>query len=124
MKFTKLSPNIFYTDIKIGLKLFVDCLEFKISYDDLDAQEPFGVIEKDGLGVHLIQSKEFAEKDRPELRLETNNIEEVYSKVKANFPTLLHPNSKEISLKPWGAKEFALHDESGVCVIIQQWNVQ
>lgn len=122
MKFTKLSPNIFYSDIKVGIKLFVECLGFTISYNDLNSEEPFCVIEKDGLGMHLIQSKEFAEKDRPELRLETNNIQEVYNKIKITFPELLHPNSKEISIKPWGAREFALKDESDVCVIIQEWN--
>ena len=124
MKFTKLTPNVFYSDIKTGLNLFLECLEFKIGYDDLGSENPSCVIEKDGLGIFLIQSKEFAEKDRPELRLETTNIEEVYNKVKTSFPGLLHPNAKEISLKPWGAKEFALNDESGVCVIIQQWTLK
>ncbi|MBS1627685.1 MAG: hypothetical protein JSR09_09405 [Bacteroidetes bacterium] len=121
MKFIKLSPNVFYADIKIGLKLFVECLEFTISYDDLNSSNPFCVIEKDGLGLHLIQNKEFADKDRPEIRLETNNIEEVYNSVTKKFPELLHPNSKNISIKPWRAKEFALKDESDVCIIIQQW---
>lgn len=121
MKFTKLVPNIFYTDIDNGLKLFIDCLEFSIGYDDLKAEQPFCVVEKDGLSIHLVQNKEFAEKDRPEIRLETNNIEEVYTKIKATHKGLIHPNSKEITLKPWKAKEFALLDESGVCVIIQQW---
>jgi len=121
MNFTKLVPNIFYSDIKVGLKLFVECLEFTIGYDDLKSEEPFCVVEKDGLGIHLIQSKEFAEKDRPEIRLETNDIEEVYNKIKSTHPDLLHPNSKEITLKPWRAKEFALKDESDVCVVIQQW---
>jgi hypothetical protein len=121
MTFTKLVPNIFYSDVKVGLKLFVECLEFAIVYNDLNSEEPFCVIEKDGLGIHLIQNKEFAEKDRPEIRLETNNIEEVYSNVKTKYPDLLHPNSKEVELKPWQSKEFALKDDSDVCVIIQQW---
>jgi hypothetical protein len=121
MKFTKLVPNIFYADIKVGLKLFVECLEFTIGYDDLGSEEPFCVVEKDGLAIHLIQSKEFAEKDRPEIRLETDNIEEAYSKVRLTFPELLHPNLKEIALRPWQAREFALKDDSDVCVIIQQW---
>jgi len=121
MKFTKLSPNVFYSDIKIGLKLFVECLHFNITYNDLKSDNPFCVIEKDGLGLHLIQDKEFAEKDRPELRLVTDDIEEVYNTVKTTFPELLHPNSRQIQLKPWGAKEFALKDESDVCIIIQQW---
>ena len=30
MTFTKLIPNVFYIDIKDALKLFIDCLDFKI----------------------------------------------------------------------------------------------
>ncbi len=121
MKFTKLVPNIFYTDIKVGLDLFVNCLEFTIGYDDLKSENPVCVVDKDGLAIFIIQSKEFAEKDRPELRLHTNNIEEVYNKVKSTHSELLHPNLNKITLRPWGAKEFALRDKSDVCVIIQQW---
>ena len=121
MKFTKLVPNVFYTDIKTGLKLFVECHGFAITYDDLNSGNPFCVVQKDGLALHLIQSEEFAAKDRPELRLETEDIETVYSHVKENFPELLHPNSKQVTLKPWKAKEFALLDESGVCLVVQEW---
>jgi hypothetical protein len=121
MKFIKLVPNVFYTDIKVGLKLFVDCLEFSIGHDELKSDDPFCVIEKDGLRLNLFQNQEFAEKDRPEFRLVTDNIEEVYKKVAATYPELLHPNLKAITLRPWGAKEFAMKDESDVCVIIQQW---
>ena len=121
MKFTKLIPNIFYSDIKVGINLFVECLEFTIGYDDLKSEEPSCIAEKDSLAIFIIQSKEFAEKDRPELRLQTNNIGEVFTKVKSKYPELIHPNSNEVVLKPWGAKEFALRDKSDVCVIIQQW---
>ena len=122
MKFKTLVPNIFYADIKTGLNLFVSCLDFTITYSDLESKEqPFCVIEKDGLKVHLVQSEEFAVKDRPEIRLETANIEEVYTKVKRTHPRLLHPNLNEIILRPWGAKEFGLRDESDVCIVIQEW---
>jgi len=122
MQFTKLCPNVFYTDIKVGLKLFVDCLEFKIVHSDLDSAHPFCAIGKDNLAVHLIQDKEFAEKDRPEIRLITTNIDEAYIQIKEKFPELLHPNLNKVTLRPWGAKEFALKDESDVCIVIQQWN--
>jgi len=75
MKFTKLVPNVFYTDIKVGFKLFIECLEFSIGYDELSSEDPFCVIEKDELRIN----------------------------------------------RPWGAREFALKDESDVCMIIQQW---
>jgi len=120
MNFTKLVPNIFYTDIKSGLKTFVECLEFSVGHDELDADNPFCVVEKDGLRVNLFQNKEYAQKDNPEFRLVTNNIEEVYEKVKSKFPELLHPNLRKITVRPWGAKEFALTDGQ-IGIVIQQW---
>ena len=122
MNFRRLVPNIFYTDINDGLKLFIDALGFEMTYDDLGSSEhPFCVVEKDHLKVHLIQDAEFAGKDRPELRLETTDISEAYDKIKASYPELLHPNLNRIKLQHWNAKEFAIRDESGVCIIIQQW---
>lgn len=122
MTFTKLIPNIFFEDIKDGLDLFVDCLEFSIGYNDLKSESPCCIVQKDTLAIFLFQNKEYADKDRPEIRLHTDNIEEVYAKVSKTHPQFLHPNLKTITLRPWGAKEFALKDNSDVCVIIQQWH--
>jgi len=121
MLFTKLVPNVFYENIQDGLHLFVDCLEFSIGYSDFDSNNPCCVVEKDTLSIFLFQNKEFAEKDRPEIRLHTNNIEEVFAKIYRTHPHFLHPNLKTITLRPWGAKEFALKDDTNICVIIQQW---
>lgn len=120
MHFTKLVPEIYYTDIKSGLKMFVDCLEFSIAHDELNSDNPFCVVDKDGMSVMLFQNKEYAEKFNPLFRLVTENIEDVYKKVAANFPELLHPNLSKITLRPWGAKEFALLDAQ-IGVVVQQW---
>jgi len=108
-------------DIQDGLQLWVDCLEFKIIYDDIKSAKPFCAIEKDNLAVHLIQDKEFAEKDRPEIRIVTDNIEEVYASISARHPEMLHPNLKVITMRPWNALEFAIIDRSKVCIVFQQW---
>ena len=122
MKFNKLVPNIFYSDINVGLRTFVDCLQFKIGYDQRDSgEQPFCVLERDNLCLHPIESKEFAEKDRPEIRLETSNIEEVFAHVQQHFPELLHPNLSRVTLRPWKAKEFALRDPSDICIVVQEW---
>jgi len=121
MQFTKLVPNIFYEDIRDGLELFVNCLEFSIGYNDLAATHPCCVVQKDDLAVFLFQNKEYAEKDRPEIRLHTHDIDAVYAKVSATHEDFLHPNLKQVTMRPWGAREFALKDRTNVCVIIQQW---
>ena len=120
MKFTKLVPNVFYTDIQVGLRTFIECLEFSIGHDEINTANPFCVVEKDGLRVNLFQNKEYAEKDHPEFRLVTNDIEEVYKAVASKCPDLLHPNLSKITLRPWGAKEFALMDKQ-IGIVFQQW---
>ena len=121
MEFTRLVPNIFYEDINVGLDLFSSCLEFTMGYNGLSEAQPCCVMDKGSLSVFLFQNKEYADKDRPEIRLHTPDIEAVYAKVAATHPQLLHPNLSKITLRPWGALEFALADPSGVCVILQQW---
>ena len=120
MHFTKLVPSIFYVDIRIGIKTFVDCLEFNVGHDERDAENPFCVVKKDGLSIMIFQNAEYADKEHPELRLETNDIEAVYKKVAATHPELLHPNLPKVELRPWGAKEFAMLDGQ-IGIRVQQW---
>ncbi len=120
MQFTKLVPEIYYNDIKSGLKIFVDCLEFNIGHSELNSDNPFCIVEKDGLSIMLFQNREYAEKFTPLFRLVTNSIEDVYEKVASNYPELLHPNLSKIAVRPWGAKEFALLDGQ-IGIVIQQW---
>jgi hypothetical protein len=111
---------VFYADIKEALKLFVDCLEFKIEHNELKSGNPFCVVGRDGLKINLFENKELAAEHNPEFRMETKNIEEVYDKVKLSHPGFLHPNLNKITLRPWGAKEFALMDKQ-LGIVIQQW---
>ena len=120
MSFSKLVPNVYYRDIKDGLKLFVDCLGFGIRHQELDSKDPFCVIERDGLQIYLFQHEKLAMEHNPEFRLVTHLIDEVYQQISSAFPEFLHPNLNTITLRPWGAKEFALRDNQ-VCIIIHQW---
>ena len=120
MKFKKLVSEIYYADIKLGLKIFVDCLEFSIGHDERNSLQPFCVVEKDGLSIMLFENDEYAKKFNPLLRLVTDNIDEVYERVRTKFPELLHPNLDKVTLRPWGAKEFALLDGQ-IGIVIQQW---
>jgi hypothetical protein len=120
MNFTKLVPNVFYTDIKDALKLFIDCLEFTIEHDELKSDNPFCVIEKNGLRINLFENKALAKEHNPEFRLVTDNIDEVYKKISASHPGFLHPNLNKVTLRPWGAKEFAVTDKQ-LGIVIQQW---
>jgi hypothetical protein len=120
MNFTKLVPSVFYTDISDGLKLFVECLQFTIVHKDLNTLQPYCVLQKDGVSIMVFQDEQLAKEHYPELRLETNNIEEVYAKISTSHPHLLHPNLNNVTSRPWGAKEFAIKDNQ-IGIRFQQW---
>lgn len=120
MNFTHLVPNVFYTDIKEALELFIECLEFTIEHDELNSDAPFCVIEKNGLRINLFENTALAQEHHPEFRLVTDNIEEAYQKISASHPRFLHPNLPKVTLRPWGAKEFAVMDKQ-LGIVIQQW---
>ncbi|HPM32653.1 MAG TPA: hypothetical protein PLJ60_20130, partial [Chryseolinea sp.] len=81
MNFTKLVPSVFYRDLSDGLALFVDCLQFTIVHKDLNTSQPYCVLGKDGISIMVFQDEQLAKEHNPELRLVTNNIEEIYAKV-------------------------------------------
>jgi hypothetical protein len=120
MNFTKLVPSVFYSDLSDGLKLFVDCLQFTFEHKDLNSSQPFCVLKKDGIVIMIFQDKQLAIEHNPELRLVTDNIEEVYAAVSASHPHLLHPNLNKVTVRPWGAKEFAIADKQ-LGIRFQQW---
>ncbi len=120
MNFTRLVPNVYYQDIRDGLKFFVDCLGFEIAHEELTSDSPFCVIERDGLQIFLFQHAELAKEHNPEFRLQTKGIDDVYKTVSTSHPKFLHPNLSKVTVRPWGAKEFALRDHQ-VCIIVQQW---
>lgn len=120
MNFSKLVPNIFYVDIKDGLKLFVEVLQFQIEHNDLSAKNPFCVVAKDGLRVNLFEDEKLAKEHHPEFRLVTHDIENVFAEISNSFPEYLHPNLKTVTKRPWGAKEFAILDNQ-LGIIFQEW---
>jgi hypothetical protein len=116
MSLIKIIPKVIYADINIGLQFFT-ALGFESKY----AEEGFSILSRDGVTIQVVASEEdFEIGDRPEYRIDTDDIEAVYNEIKANHPEVLHPNLKVIKKQPWGLKEFAVLDETTVCVIFQQ----
>ena len=112
-----LIPKIFYADKKVGLDLFVDGLGFRVGYQDAK----LAVIDREGAKAYIVEDAVFAAKDRPELAIETDRLEEIWADIAKRRPDLLHPNSPKPTRRPWGATEFACLDSTSVCVVFRQW---
>ncbi len=114
---TRLIPKIFFDRMDEGLDLFVNGLGFEVLYQDAS----LAVVGRDGAKAYVVESAEYAAKDRPEIAIETDNIDEVYEEISAKRPDILHPNLPRVTKRPWGALEFSLLDKTGVCVVFRQW---
>ena len=100
-----------------GLDLFVGGLGFKLLHRD----DTLAVVERDVAKAYLVEDAEFAAKDRPEIGIETDAIEDLHVEVSSRRPELLHPNGRLIQRKLRGAREFAVLDKTGVCFVLRQW---
>ena len=116
----RLIPKIFFNRMDEGLDLFVHCLGFQVLYQD----GSLAVVGRDGAKAYVIESAEYAAKDRPEIAIETDNIDEIYKEISPKRPDVLHPNLSRVTKRPWGALEFSLLDKTGVCVVFRQWPEQ
>lgn len=115
--FKNLIPKIFYDQLQDGLEFFVHGLGFELLHQDAN----LAVIARDAAKAYIMQSPECAALDRPELAIETDDIDSIYKEMHARCPNLMHPNSRTVSLKPWGAREFAMLDKTTVCVVFREW---
>ena len=79
------------------------------------------VIARDGAKAYLVESPEGAAQDRPELGIDTDDVDQAFEEMSTRAPHLLHPNSSTVELKPWGAREFAMLDKTTVCVSFREW---
>ena len=113
----RLIPKVFFNRMEEGLDLFVNGLGCQVLYQD----DSLAVVEREGIKAYVVESPEFAAKDRPELAIETHNIEALYQEISARRPDLLHPNLPRVTKRPWGALEFSLLDKTHVCIVFRQW---
>ena len=116
----RLIPKVFFSRMDDGLDLFVNCLGFTVLYRDAS----LAVVGRDSAKAYVVESPEYAAKDRPEIAIETDNIGKIHEEVSAKRPDVLHPNLPRVTERPWGALEFSLLDKTGVCIVFRQWPSQ
>ncbi|GGF46761.1 hypothetical protein GCM10011519_20950 [Marmoricola endophyticus] len=114
---TTLVPTVHYRDVAVGVDLFVDGVGMQVLHRDDDLV----VVARDGVKLMLVPGPVGPTDERPELGIETDDIEAVHREISERRPDLLHPNLAEITARPWGAREFAILDSTTVAVVFREW---
>ncbi|MBN8503580.1 MAG: hypothetical protein J0L58_03825 [Burkholderiales bacterium] len=117
MVMRQLVPKVFYDTLEEGFDLWVGGLGCEIEYQEA----ALAVVAREGIRAYVVASPEYAAKDRPEIAIETDDIEALHAEISARRPDLLHPNLPRVTRRPWGALEFALLDRTTVCIVFRQW---
>ncbi|MBS1815701.1 MAG: hypothetical protein JSS87_12565 [Acidobacteria bacterium] len=110
-------PKVFYEKLEDALDLWERALGFKVVHRD----PQMAVVEREGAKLYLLEAPEYAKLDRPEIALIVDTIDDLHRELTINAPNLLHPNLKMVEERPWGAREFAVLDRTGVCIVFRQW---
>lgn len=116
MALVQIIPEIYYHEISTALKFFVDGLGFSLVYEG----DPLYIVKRDEITIMLSVDAAFADGDRPQLRIATDQIDEIYNEIKQRSPEVLHPNLNYVKDQDWGLREFAALDPTTVCIIFQQ----
>ena len=113
----RLVPKVFFNTMDEGLDLFVNTLGFEVLHQD----GTLAVVGRDGAKAYVVESPECAAQDRPEIAIETDDIEAIYQEISSRRPEMLHPNLPRVTKRPWGALEFSVLDKTTVCIVFRQW---
>jgi catechol 2,3-dioxygenase-like lactoylglutathione lyase family enzyme len=100
-------PIIPARDVAASARWYADNLAFEAVH----VEEGYGIVERDGIGVHLWGPSGIEPKDSNTMfRIRVEGIEELYGT--CGERGIVHPNAP-LEAKPWGAREFAILDVDG-----------
>ena len=73
------------------------------------------IVKRDSAQIFLLKNGDKHLAEGTSLRINVNQIEELYAEFQAQDREMIHPNGK-LETKPWGMKEFVVLDPTGVCL--------
>ena len=73
------------------------------------------IVKRDLAQIFLLKNKDQHLAEGTSLRINVNQIEQLYAEFLAKGGKMIHPQGK-LETKPWGMKEFVILDPVGVCL--------
>ena len=73
------------------------------------------IVKRDSAQIFLLKNGDKHLAEGTSLRINVNQIEQLYAEFQAKGGKMIHHNGK-LETKPWGMKEFVVLDPTGVCL--------
>lgn len=109
-------PLIPARDVEETIAFYRDRLGFDLVFRDAEPARYAG-IRRDGAELHLYANADRYLAENASLRIDVDDIDALYADCQA--AGCVHPNGA-LATRPWGTREFAVLDPSGVCIAFVQ----
>ncbi|MCU0552301.1 MAG: VOC family protein [Leptolyngbya sp. Prado105] len=106
-------------DVAVTVK-FYEQLGFKRQWQDSSETPELALICRDEIELFLQRDPEPEFAEWTTLRIEVQEIAELYREILNCDRTLIHPNG-ELEKKPWGSTDFTILDCNGVCITFYEF---
>ena len=77
------------------------------------------IVQRDSVQIFLLKKEDKHLAEETSLRIQVDSIEQLYEEFQAKEQEIIHPDGK-LEIKPWGVKEFVVHDPMGICLTFYQ----
>lgn len=109
-------PLIPARDVEEAIAFYRDRIGFELVFRDAEPAQYAG-IRRDGVSLHLYLNQDRYLAENASLRIMVDDVDALYADCRA--AGCVHPNGALVT-KPWGSREFAVLDPSGVCIAFVQ----
>ena len=115
-KMIGVSPLLPAADIEAAIAFYVEKLGFTLTYRD-GTPAGFANLNRDDIQLHLYAHAGRDLAEATSLRIQVEQIDQLYAHCSEH--RIVHPNGA-LATRPWGTREFATIDPSGVCITFFQ----
>jgi catechol 2,3-dioxygenase-like lactoylglutathione lyase family enzyme len=104
-------PVLASLDITRSVSFYRDMLGFVVVHAEPGV---YAVLSRDDIQLHLWSCAERRIAENTSCRVQVKGLDSLYAEYAPK--AVLHPNASDIRLRPWGAREFVVLDDSGNCI--------
>lgn len=101
------------------IEFYEQKLGFKRQWQDSGTPE-LALIARDEIELFLQRNEDPDLAEWTTLRIEVENVTELYREFVDRDPSIIHPNGK-IEKKAWGSTDFTILDPNGVCITFYEF---
>jgi uncharacterized glyoxalase superfamily protein PhnB len=105
-RISRIAPEVPVNDLRESIEYYERQLGFQSVMELPDGE--YAIVERDGIAVHLFYSGAAAQQPVG-LHIFTEELEDLYSEFLARGAQI----TQQITLKPWGNRDFRVKDRSG-----------